>query len=57
MLQTRYTIFYQTMNYKLYHSSEIVGSTTLDFDHSVGFHDIRPFNKKIIILYQYIDIL
>lgn len=46
MLQTRYTIFYQTMNYKLYHSSEIVGSTTLDFDHSVGFHDIRPFNKK-----------
>ena len=44
------------MNYKLNHSIEIIGSTPLDFDHSVGFHDIRPFNKiknNLIVLHRY----
>ena len=44
------------MNYKLNHSIEIIGSTPLDYDHSVGFHDIRPFNKiknNFILLHRY----
>lgn len=44
------------MNYKLNHSIEIIGATPLDHDHSVGFHDIRPFNKiknNLIVLHRY----
>jgi hypothetical protein len=44
------------MNYKLYHSTEIISSTPLDHDHSVGFHDVRPFNKSnnnLVLLHRY----
>ena len=44
------------MNYKLNDSVEIIGSTPLDHDHSVGYHDIRPFNKtnnNHIVLHRY----
>ena len=44
------------MNFKLNNLVEIVSSTTLDYDHSVGFHDIRPFNnqnKNLILLHRY----
>ena len=44
------------MNFKLNNLVEIVSSTTLDHDHSVGFHDIRPFNnqnKNLILLHRY----
>ena len=34
------------MKSRLYHSAEIISSTSLDYDHSVGFHDVRPFNKS-----------
>ena len=33
------------MNYNLNHLVEIISSTPTNYDHSVGFHDIRPFNK------------
>ncbi len=44
------------MSFKLYNFSEIIASTPLDHDHSVGFHDIRPFNKtnnNLLILHKY----
>jgi hypothetical protein len=44
------------MSFKLYNLSEIIASTPLDHDHSVGFHDIRPFNKtnnNLLILHKY----
>ena len=33
------------MNYNLNQLVKIVSTTPSDYDHSVGFHDIRPFNK------------
>ncbi len=44
------------MNCRLNHSVEIIGSTPLESDHSVGFHDIKPFNKNknnLILLHRY----
>ena len=44
------------MNYKLYHSIEIIRSTPLDNDHSVGFHDIKPFNQtnnNLVLIHRY----
>ena len=44
------------MNFKLNNFTELVASTPNNFDHSVGYHDIRPFNQindKIIALHRY----
>jgi len=44
------------MNYNLNHLVEIISSTPTNYDHSVGFHDIRPFNnqnKNLILLHRY----
>ena len=44
------------MKFKLYNSVEITHSTPLNFDHSVGFHDVRPFNKyknNLVLLHRY----
>lgn len=44
------------MNYNLNHLVEIISSTPTNYDHSVGFHDIRPFNKQnndLILLHRY----
>ena len=44
------------MSFKLYNKAEIINCTPLDYDHSVGFHDIRPFNKinnNLLILHKY----
>tara|TARA_B110000046_G_scaffold175713_1_gene200612 strand:- start:538 stop:1800 length:1263 start_codon:yes stop_codon:yes gene_type:complete len=44
------------MNYKLGNLIEIVSSTPCNYDHSVGYHDIKPFNKKnnsLIALHRY----
>ena len=44
------------MNFKLNNLVELVASTPNNFDHSVGYHDIRPFNKfddKLIVLHRY----
>jgi len=44
------------MKSRLYHSAEIISSTPLDYDHSVGFHDVRPFNKSnndLVLLHRY----
>tara|TARA_B100000965_G_C19565940_1_gene746826 strand:- start:147 stop:1415 length:1269 start_codon:yes stop_codon:yes gene_type:complete len=44
------------MNYKLNNSVKIASSTPLTHDHSVGFHDIRPFNiinNRLIVLHRY----
>ena len=41
------------MNFKLNNFTELVASTPNDFDHSVGYHDIKPFNQindKIILI-------
>ena len=34
------------MNYKLNKSAAIISQTTNDYDHTVGYHDISPFNKN-----------
>ena len=44
------------MNYNLNHLVEIISSTPTNYDHSVGFHDIRPFNKlnnDLVLLHRY----
>ena len=44
------------MNYKLHNFAEIISSTPLDHDHSVGFHDIKPFNNlnsNQVLLHRY----
>ena len=44
------------MNYKLHDLVELVSSTPLDHDHSVGFHDIKPFNhsnNNKVLLHRY----
>ena len=44
------------MNFKLNNFTELVASTPNNFDHSVGYHDFRPFNQindKIIALHRY----
>ena len=44
------------MNFKLNSSVELIGSTSKIYDHSVGYHDIKPFNKvndKLIHLHRY----
>ena len=44
------------MNFKLNNSVELIASTSKDYDHSVGYHDIKPFNKvndKLIPLHRY----
>lgn len=44
------------MNFKLYNSVKLVSSTPLNYDHSVGYHDIRPFNKSnnnLVLLHRY----
>ena len=44
------------MKYKLHDLVEIISSTPSSNDHSVGFHDIRPFNKSnnnLILLHRY----
>ena len=34
------------MNIKLHDLVELISSTPRNYDHSVGYHDIRPFNKS-----------
>jgi len=34
------------LNYKLNKSAAIISQTTNDYDHTVGYHDISPFNKN-----------
>ena len=44
------------MNYKLHHCCQIIGSTPTTSDHSVGFHDLKPFNKddnNLVLLHRY----
>ena len=44
------------MTFKLNNLAEIVASTPKNFDHSVGYHDIKPFNEindKLIALNRY----
>ena len=44
------------MKYKLHNLVELISSTPLDHDHSVGFHDIKPFNhsnSNQVILHRY----
>lgn len=44
------------MNYKLGNLIEIISSTPCNYDHSVGYHDIKPFNKinnSLIALHRY----
>ena len=44
------------MNYNLNQLVEIVSTTPSNYDHSVGFHDIRPFNKlnnNLVLLHRY----
>ncbi len=44
------------MNYNLNQFVKIVSTTPSDYDHSVGFHDIRPFNKlnnNLVLLHRY----
>ena len=44
------------MNYKLHSSVQLIASTPLNNDHSVGYHDIKPFNKSnqnLIALHRY----
>ena len=44
------------MNFKLYNSCELVSETPKNHDHSVGFHDVKPFNKKnnnLILIHRY----
>ena len=33
------------MKYKLNYSSKLISSTPNSHDHSIGFHDVKPFNK------------
>ena len=44
------------MNFKLYNSCELVSETPKNHDHSVGFHDVKPFNKNnnnLILIHRY----
>ena len=44
------------MNFELYNSTKLIASTPKNYDHSVGYHDIRPFNpsnKNLIALHRY----
>jgi len=44
------------MKHKLNNLVEIISSTPLNYDHSVGFHDVRPFNKlnnNLVLLHRY----
>jgi len=44
------------MSFKLNNLAEIVASTPKNFDHSVGYHDIKPFNEindRLIALNRY----
>tara|TARA_Y100000746_G_scaffold219130_1_gene216294 strand:- start:242 stop:1513 length:1272 start_codon:yes stop_codon:yes gene_type:complete len=44
------------MKLNLFNSVEIINSTPLNLDHSVGFHDIRPFNQSnnnLVLLHRY----
>ncbi|MDC3175238.1 hypothetical protein OA845_01825 [Candidatus Pelagibacter sp.] len=34
------------MKYKLNYSSKLISSTPNTHDHSIGFHDVKPFNKN-----------
>ena len=34
------------MSYNINYNAEIIASTPKNFDHYVGFHDIKPFNIK-----------
>ena len=44
------------MNFELIDGASIVASTNKNFDHSVGYHDIKPFNaenENLILLHRY----
>ena len=44
------------MNFKLNNFTELVASTPNNFDHTVGYHDIRPFNQfndNLLVLHRY----
>ena len=44
------------MKYSLNNLVEIISSTPSNYDHSVGFHDIRPFNKannNLVLIHRY----
>ena len=44
------------MNFELIDGANIVASTNKNFDHSVGYHDIKPFNaenENLILLHRY----
>ena len=44
------------MSFRLYNLTELISSTPKNYDHSVGYHDIRPFNidnKNLIALHRY----
>ena len=44
------------MNYRLSSFVELIASTENNFDHSVGYHDIKPFgglNNQFILLHKY----
>ena len=43
------------MSYNINHNAEIIASTPKNFDHYVGFHDIKPFNiekDNLMILHR-----
>ena len=44
------------MKFTLSKGIELLSSTPREFDHSVGYHDIKPFNKfndNIILMHRY----
>ena len=44
------------MSIRLFNLTELISSTPKNYDHSVGYHDIRPFNmgnKNLIALHRY----
>ena len=49
-------ILKKKMNFELIDGANIVASTNKNFDHSVGYHDIKPFNaenENLILLHRY----
>ena len=43
------------MSFNINHNAEIIASTPKNFDHYVGFHDIKPFNiekDNLMILHR-----
>ena len=44
------------MSIKLYNSTELIASTPGNFDHSIGYHDMKPFNKSdnnLVLLHRF----